>query len=294
MGHNKKKDGRHCSVIWNIARNEYIRWICNSRMILFFAMMLFVETYVAEGMFACSDKMGKPFGIFEIFIAVSNSAELCVVIPAVYLLLIGDFPRRDGNTLLYVHRAGKYNWLLGQILESVLCIITYLGAILAGCILIGAGHCFVGNRWSDVVTKYKTLFPNDVEVTIFQLITERLYNNFTPYQTLGYSITLLFGLLFFLTMLKLLCFLLGKPTMGVTIGGSLLGFGWICSLLELKMKWIFPLSHTVGWQHCDEIFRFMTVSIGQSYLYFAVLSVMLVFVCIILIERYNFGYVEQR
>lgn len=286
--------GKRHAVIRNIARNEYIRWICNPRMILFFGMMIFIETYVAEGMLAHSEKLGKPFGVFEIFIAVANSTELCMVIPAVYLLLIGDFPRRDGNTLLYVHRAGKYHWLLGQILTSVFSILTYLGAILGGCVLMGAGHCFVGNGWSDVVTKYKTIFPNDMESTVSFMITERLYNHFSPYQAFGYSVSLLFGLLFFLTMLKLLFFLLGKPTVGVAAGVCLIGFGWLFSLLELKLKWIFPLSHAIEWQHCDEIFRFMTVSMAQSYLYFAILSVALIFVSIILMAQYNFGYVEQR
>lgn len=263
-------------------------------MILFLGMMIFVETYVAEGMLAHSEKMGKPFGIFEIFIAVANSTELCMVIPAVYLLLIGDFPRRDGNTLLYVYRAGRYHWLLGQILTSVLSILTYLGAIFVGCALMGLGHCFIGNRWSDVVTKYQTLFPNDMETTVSLMMTERLYNNFSPYQTFLYSAGLLFGMLFLLAMLKLLFFLVGKPTMGVTAGVCLIGFGWLFSLLELKLKWIFPLPHVIGWQHCDEIFRYMTVSIGQSCLYFAGGSLTLIFIIIILAGRYPFGYVEQR
>lgn len=294
MEHKKEKTRSSYAVIWNIVRNEYVRWICNPRMILFFGMMIFIETYVAEGMYTYSEKMGQPFGVLEIFIAVANSVELCVLIPAVYLLLIGDFPRRDGNTLLYVHRAGKYNWLLGQILTSVFSIVTYLGAILAGCILMGVGHCFVGNRWSDVVTKYKTLFPEDIEASVSRMITERLYNNFSPYQAFGYSFSLLFGLLFLLAMLKLLFFLLEKPTVGVTAGGCLIGFGWVFSVLELKMKWIFPLSHAVEWQHCDEVFRYMTVSLGQSYVYFAGISLVFIFVSIILVERYNFGYIEQR
>ncbi|MDE7238871.1 MAG: hypothetical protein K2N41_04075, partial [Lachnospiraceae bacterium] len=141
---------------------------------------------------------------------------------------------------------------------------------------------------------YRTIFPDDMESTVSFMITERLYNQFSPYQAFGYSVSLLFGLLFFLTMLKLLFFLLGKPTVGVAAGVCLIGFGWLFSLLELKLKWIFPLAHAIEWQHCDEIFRFMTVSMVQSYLYFAILSVALIFVSIILMKQYNFGYVEQR
>lgn len=290
----KEKTRGRRGVIWHVVRNEYVRWICNPRMILFFGMMIFIETYVAEGMIARSEKMGKPFGMFEIFIATANSTELCMVIPAVYLLLIGDFPRRDGNTLLYVHRAGRYHWLLGQILTTALSILTYLGALLAGCVLMGACRCVSANQWSDVVTKYQTLFPEDMGSFMSGMITERLYNHFSPYQAFGYSVSLLFGLLFFLAMLKLLFFLLGKPTAGVAAGGCLLGFGWLFGILEWKWKWIFPLSHAIEWQHCDEVFRFMTVSLAQSYVYFAGLSLGTVFVSIILAERYNFGMIERR
>ena len=279
MGSEKNKMGRRCAV-WKIAKNEYIRWICNPRMIVFFGMLIFVQSYVVEEMLAHSEKMCMQIGIFEIFIAVANSTELCILIPAVYLLLNGDFPRRDGNTLLYVYRAGRYEWLLGQILMSVLSILTYLGAVLAFCIFSGIRHCYTKNQWSDVVTKYT--------------ITGRLYNNFTPFQAFFFSISLLFCMLFFLSMLKLFFFLFGKATAGVAVGGCLIGFGWIFSLLDLKIKWIFPLSHAVEWQHCDEIFRTMIVSMQQSYLYFGILSMIFVFVSILLVEHFNFGYIEQR
>lgn len=294
MERRRKNKRSGYAVILNIVRNEYVRWICNPRMILFFGMMIFIETYVAEAMIAHGEKMGQSFGMFEIFIATANSTELCMVIPAVYLLLIGDFPRRDGNTLLYVHRAGRYHWLLGQILTVAFSILTYLGALLAGCVLMGAGKCVSGNQWSDVVTKYLTFFPEDMGSSMSAMITERLYNHFSPYQAFGYSVSLLFGMLFFLAMLKLMFFLLGKPTAGVAAGVCLIGFGWLFSLLELKGKWLFPLSHAIEWQHYDEVFRFTTVSIGQSYLYFAGMSTGAVFASILLIGQYNFGMIEKR
>lgn len=294
MGSETNKTGRRRCAVWKIAKNEYIRWICNPRMIVFFGMLIFIQSYVVEEMLAHSEKMGMSIGIFEIFIAVANSTELCILIPAVYLLLNGDFPRRDGNTLLYVYRAGRYEWLLGQMLMSVLSILTYLGAVLAFCIFSGIRHCYIENQWSDVVTKYTTIFPDDKTTTVTDLITGRLYNNFTPFQAFLYSISLLFCMLFFMSMLKLFFFLFGKATTGVAVGGCLIVFGWIFSLLDLKIKWIFPLSHAVEWQHCDEIFRTMTVSMQQSYLYFGILGMIFFFVSILLVEHFNFGYIEQR
>lgn len=293
MDGKREKGGGGSAAVFRIAWNEYVRWLCSPRMVIFLVMILFIQSYVADEMVARSEKMGEPFGVFEIFIAVANSTPLCVVIPAVYLLLIGDFPRRDGNMLLYVYRAGKYKWLLGQLLSSVMEALTYLGALVLCCVLMAAGHCYAMDRWSGVVTRYESMFPEEMDSTVSQLITGRLYNNFTPYQAFGYSASLLFCMFLFVAVLKMLFFFLGRPTAGLSVNVCLLAFGWVFSFLDMGVKWVFPLPHTVEWQHCDEIFRTMPVSMESSYLYFGVLVGVLVFACIVLVDGFNFGDTGQ-
>lgn len=282
------------SSVFHVAKNEYLRWIMNPRMILLVCMLLFIMSYVGDSMIAASVKMEKPLQLFEIFIAVGNSVELCIVIPAVFFLLIGDFPRRDGNTMLYIYRTGKYQWLLGQLLAAVMDIVTYLGIVVLACIAMGHGHLTVSDRWSETVTRYAITYPDDRKATITSMITGRLYNNFTPLQAFLYSVTLLFGLLFLLTVIKLICFLLGKATVGVGIVAGLMVFGWTFSLLDSKAKWLLPLSHAIEWQHCDMILRFLNVPMAYSYFYFAVLSIVGIMVCVFLVDRFDFGCTERQ
>jgi hypothetical protein len=258
-------------------------------MILLLCLLIFITSYVADRMSVCSRKIGEPLGIFEIFLAVANSAELCVLIPAVFLVLTGDFPKRDGNALLYVQRLGKYKWLIGQIFVAVCSILTYLAIILLGCMLMTGKNALFQNQWSKVVTDYAVTYPEDSTALVTKLLTGRLYNHFTPYQAAGYSISLLFGLLFFLSMIKIVFFLLGKTTMGMAVTAVLLVFGWVFSLLDIKVKWMLPLSHAIEWQHCDIVFRAMTVRMSESYLYFLGGSVASIWISILLLDRFDFG-----
>lgn len=281
-------EARKNSRLRSLVAYEYFNWIINPRMILLVCMLLFITSYVADGFNMCSMKMGKELGIFEIFIAVGNSAELCVLIPIVFLILTADFPRKNANALLYVYRMGKYKWYAGQIIIITLEIFTYLAGILISCMLMVKGDAIRENRWSDVVTKYAVMYSDDKNAVVTQLITGRLYNNFKPYMTVIYSFTLLFAMLFFLAMIKLCFFFIGRSTLGMVIVSVLMICGWTFSLIDMKIKWIFPLSHAVEWQHCDLIFKKMVVSMSESYLYFIALSIVMILISLRLLDRFDF------
>lgn len=291
---NKKKTGGFGLVqVWRVAWTQFLEWILNPKMIIFICLLLFVQNYVVDGMMQNAEKVGDQVQIFEIFIAVINSSELCVAIPAVFLLLMGDFPKADGSTLLYVHRTGRYNWLLGQALAGVLKAASYMVAFLGCCILLSGAKADTSNHWSDVTAKYIAMFPEDYMNPVARLITGRQYNNFSPYEAAGYAFTLMFLFLVLLSMIKLVFFLYGKSTAGVALGGLLIGSGWTLNLLDTKLKWLFPMAHVIEWQHCDEIFRTMEVSMGQSYIYFLVIIMVLLILGIMQVDQYNFGYGKQ-
>lgn len=291
---NKKKTGVFSGIrIGRITWNHLLQWICNPQMIIIICLMLFIQNYVVDGMIENATKMGEQLQIFEVFIAVANSSELCVAIPAVFLLLIGDFPSVDGTTMLYIYRSGRYNWFFGQIVSAILSAGIYIFVILGGCIILSGTRVQIGNQWSNVTTKYLTLYPNDIKNSVAKLITGRQYNNFSPYEAAGYAFTLMFLFLVLLSMIKLVFFLYGKSTAGVALGGLLIGSGWTLNLLDTKLKWLFPMAHVIEWQHCDEIFRTMEVSMGQSYIYFLVIIMVLLILGIMQVDQYNFGYGKQ-
>lgn len=64
---------------------------------------------------------------------------MILLVPAVFLAIMSDYPRIDGNTLFVVQRAGKGNWFFGQILYVQMSILSYLLIVFVGMI----DSCFV-------------------------------------------------------------------------------------------------------------------------------------------------------
>ena len=92
--------------VFQVAKNEYVKWIYNPRMIIFVVLYMFLYDYIIEEMLNAAGKMNSMLMIYEPFIAMTNSELLIMVIPAVFIVLISDFPRTDGNTMFYIMRTG--------------------------------------------------------------------------------------------------------------------------------------------------------------------------------------------
>lgn len=279
--------GRRWKRIHSIAFTEYVRWLCNPRQILFVCFLYFANSYVITPLLEHATKMGETINVFEPFIAIGNNNGLIFVLPALFLVLISDFPNLDENALLYIHRCGKQEWLLAQMVSGLWKIATYLIGILLGTIILTNGNCYVGNCWSDVITKYYLYYPDEQQSYVNKLITGNLYNNFSVYQALGYTITLLVGYLFLLSMIKIVCFLFGNAMLGMVLGGGIIAIGCGLTFGDTMAKWIFPAAHALEWQHCDEVLNTMSVTMGHSYFYFLFLCLVMVYVANVLLERYN-------
>lgn len=273
--------------IHSIAFAEYVRWLFNSRQILFVCFLYFANSYVIDPLLEHAKRMEETINIFEPFIAIGNNNGLIFILPALFLVLISDFPHLDENALLYIHRCGKREWFLAQMLSGIWRIFTYLIGILMGTLILTKENCYIGNQWSNVITKYHLYYADEQQSYVNKLITGNLYNNFSVYQALGYTITLLVGYLFLLCMIKMVCFLLGNVMIGVICGGGVIAIGCGLTFSDTMAKWIFPAAHALEWQHCDEVLNTMIVTMGQSYFYFLMLCLVMVYVANILLEKYN-------
>ena len=84
-------------TIWITARVEYIKWLFNPRIIIVAVMMIFIKTLAIEPLLERAIRMNEPINILEPFIAVGNSGMLIMILPAVYLTLMSDFPIIGGT-----------------------------------------------------------------------------------------------------------------------------------------------------------------------------------------------------
>ena len=279
--------------IFRVAKNEYIKWITNPKMIIALVMFVFAYDYVIKELSEASDKMGEKLQIFEGFIAISNSQLLIMIIPIVFIGLMGEFPRVDGNSMFFISRVGKVNWLLGQMMFAIMASVTYLGSLLLFSMLASVGRSFLANDWSEVTTKYYIFAPNDFKSKVAMLTTGRLYNNLTPLQSVINILGLMLLLLMLISMGLLVSFVIKNKIMGVVMTTGLICIGNVLAYMENGVRWFFPTSHAVLEIHFDEIYRKPIMGMEWSYLYYLVLIMILFVISFVLIDRYDFSKIQE-
>lgn len=279
--------------ISSVASVEYVKWLNNPRMVMLILLFLFAYDYVIELMINAADKMDTYFMCLEPFIAMANSELLVMIIPAVFMLLISDFPKTDGNTMFYIQRVGKSNWMLGQVVFAMYAGFSYLVTIIAGTLLLSAPSAYAKNSWSTVVTSYGVLYANEKESRIASLIGGQLYNNLTPLKAFVLTLSLMFLYLVTLALMLMVSFSAGKRVVGILISYVVIGVGSsLCGMNDVR-QWFFPSAHSISWLHFDEVLNIRRFGIGYSYLYFVGFIVVLFVISIIAIRRYDFAKITD-
>lgn len=277
----------------NIAKSEYVKWICNPKISLILIMLIFVYDMVINKMIGAAEKMGEALNVFEPFLAICNSSVMLLIIPCVFIGLMGDFPRVDGNSMFYLQRAGKQNWLFGQLLFSVMSAVTYVVIVLTASCLSVINGCALENRWSDVTTRYAKTFPNDAESFVANLIDGRLYNNLEPLEATVLTFILAVILLVLINMLLILGFTMGKHGAGIVVTSAIICIGTASVQFETALRWLFPTAHISLWLHYDKIYKTQVFHIGASFVYLLVSIAVLYFLSSIIIDRYDFSKISD-
>ena len=221
---------------FRVAKNEYVKWITNPKIIIVLVMLIFAYDYIIKELTDASVRMGEKLQIFEGFIGISNSQLLIMIIPIVFIGIMGDFPRVDGNSMFYISRVGKTNWLLGQIMFAIMASFTYLMTLLMFSVITVAGRCYATNTWSEVTTKYYLFAPDDYKSLVANITTGRLYNNLTPMQSLLNIFGLMFLLMLLISMALLVSFILKNKTLGIIVTTGLLCIGNVLAYMENNVR----------------------------------------------------------
>lgn len=278
---------------FRVAKNEYIKWITNPKMIIIAVMMIFAYDYIILELTNAADKMGVKLQIFEGFIGISNSPLLLMIIPIVFVGLMGDFPRVDSNVMFYIFRVGKFNWLFGQIIFSVMASATYLLMILGFSTVLLLGRCYTDNVWSDVTTKYYLFAPDDYDGKVANITTGRLYNNITPVSATISIIILMFLLLLLISVVLLVGFIFKIRLVGIVSATGFICLGNIMIYTENQVRWLFPTTHAMLEIHFDTIYKKPIFDIRLSYLYYIFIIIILVAVAFLCIDMYDFSKVQE-
>ena len=276
-----------------VAKTEYVKWIRNPKMIILLVMLIFAYDYVVLELIEASDKMGEKLQVFEGFIGIANSQLLLMILPIVFVGLMGDFPRVDGNAMFYIHRVGKGNWLLGQVLFAVMAAGTYLLALVGFSCVTLLGRCYTGNLWSEVTTKYYIFAPNDTMSLVSNLTTGRLYNNLPPWNATLHICGLMFLFLLLISMFLLVGFVCKMRMGGIILTVGLLCLGNVLAYMENNLRWLFPTAHAIMEIHFDEIYKKPIMDMRFSYVYYLMVIVVCVMISYVAIDHYDFSRIQE-
>lgn len=277
----------------NIAASEYVKWICHPKMTLILIMFVFLYDMVIKKMLDAADAINTSLSVWEPFIAICNSSVLLLIMPSVYIALMGDFPKVDGNAMFYIQRVGKQIWILGQLLFSVMSAMTYTLIVFIGtaaCNIFGAAYA---NSWSDVTTRYVKFFPNESQSMLANFITGRLYNNMKPIKAFLISFTLMTLYMVLICVMLMTGFIVEKRSIGIGITAAVVCIGSACAQFNTSFKWVFPTAHVLSWLHYDEIYRFQKFKIQYSYLYLIFGILVLYIVDTIFIQKLDFSKISD-
>ena len=278
---------------FSCARTEYIKWICDARMIILGVLLIFIYNFAIEPLLKNAEEMGEPLNMLEPFIAVANSGIILLIIPLVFMTLIADFPKIDNNTVFYIIRVGRVNWLLGQVIKLVMTAVSYLAFIFAGAVIPMIGRSFWYNGWSAVVTQYLVRFPEKTGNFGLQLVPENLYNQMSVFGAAVQSYLLVFAYLMIIGLLLLSFSLVKKKTLGFVLCGAVISLGTAFCAVKTMLMWSMPMANTIVWLHFTRYFRQPVVTIYFSITYLCVFIAVLLVFCFIAIKRFNYDNVAE-
>lgn len=207
------------------------------------------------------------------------------------MVLISDYPKMTGNTLYFVKRTGKKNWFIGQMLFVFFAIISFLTVILLGSVLMSQGS-FTGN-WSDVVTKYNAMFPDESGNFTSQLLPSNLYNQIPLITSILQTIGLMTVYMLVISMIIYFFKLIHIQSFGLLAAVFVVAGGVVTCSLKSELMWLFPMANTIVWLHYDIILDELNVPMWYTYAYFSVILSVLTIGNAIAVKHLEFINIEQ-
>ena len=275
------------------ARAEFIKWVCDARMIILGVLLIFIYSFAIEPLKSNAELMGEPLNILEPFIAIANSGAILLIIPLVFLTLIADFPKIDTNTVFYIMRVGRLNWLFGLLMKLIFMALSYLAVIFLGAVLPMLSKGFWYNGWSNVATGFVKMFPDRRGDFGVELLPENLYNQLSVFEAAVKSYLLVAAYLMIIGLILLVFSLFKRKTMGFIICGGMISLGMAFSAIRTNLMWTMPMANSITWLHYTKYFKKPIMPMSFSVIYLLVLIAVLLVFGGIAIGKFNYDNVTE-
>ena len=280
--------------VLSAAVTEFRRIFIDPRMLTAGMLLVFIYNLVITELLLRADKTGFPVNAAESFVAVGNSGILLLFLPSVFMILISDFPDMGPHLLYSVYRTGRLTWLFGKILAALFSASAYVAGMLAACCLMTASNGFWGFEWSETVTKYSSMFPEERFTLMSEYLPSNLYNQMSFSYALMHTVLLLILYLFLLSLIIMFFRICGMKAAGIAASFGVIAAGVLTVSIRTKAMWAFPMANTITWLHYDEALREPVKPMYQSYIYFAVLIAAGIIANVIAVKKNNINTMEAE
>lgn len=252
--------------IIRISLTEFKKWIFDEKQIIVIMAIIFMHVMVVRPFLDSASKMNTVIGAAEPFIVISNSKTFLLVLPLLFLVMISDFPKMDGNVLFLLQRTGRIKWIIGQLFFLITAVVYYIGIIIFYTLIIGFIYGYLGNGWSLVVTEFRNYYGGDA----MPYISAELYWQMSPYEAFLKGAVLLFCYFLLTGTILLVFFVLDYKKIGFLILIAILAIGTACAAINSPAMWFFPTAHAIMEKHFDGIRRNVWMEIRYSVFYYIV------------------------
>ena len=274
--------------IISLSKYEYALYLKNYKMIILLVLSVFIYQFIISPLDNAVAQTGINYSVFEIFIALSNSGVILMILPLAFIFVVSDYPLKNSNSFLYIIRMDRINWICSEIIFALKATVTFLLLTVLICCGLGFSNGKMSLCWSNITVQYNVLFPKLKGSFVDQLLPGNLYNQMSLIKCFLLSFALVFLYLFTFSMIYLLFELKKRKGIGLLIIAAIILTGTVLTGIDNGGKWLLPTAHSIIWIHYTEYYRDSVMNIGYSFLYYILVNIVIIINAFMECKCYSF------
>lgn len=255
-------------------------------LLLFFIIMLY-ETILSPVRTVCADTQ---FSLqpFEPFILICTRSTNIILVPLIYMVLLGGFPYCK-TMYFQIVRTGKRQWFWGEFAFIA------LSALALTFILFIASDLFLldcikySNGWSDFMKITRSNFPEIYSKNGLLFLDASIVAHGSPGRVMLYTFGMMWLYLIVTGVCVLLGTIIGKRFWTILIGMAMTVIGGLAIYFNAALRWLFPLVHVEYGLHYNSLFSQTYFPVWGSIAYYLLLTAALVVFGLYRLKRMNVG-----
>lgn len=124
----------------------------NPRLVMSLGLGFLICFLLTEKTISLSREFLTDIQIMEPFIWSFANSDSILFASLALILLLSQFPKMDASAAYLVFRTNRLNWMIGQVLTSLVISFSYTMFLFLSSIILTSGYAYFANRWSETAT----------------------------------------------------------------------------------------------------------------------------------------------